>query len=109
KYPIVITATCYTAAFDTPADVESIGMKLVNKKDGGAIAVIGTPHRSMLMYDLQFMRTIIKYLADRNCKTLGDAFVSAKQEIKFREILEPVTLLGDPSLDITFLQQTAGE
>ncbi len=103
KYPIVITATCYTTAFDTPADEESIGVKLVHRKEGGAVSVIGTPQRSLLEHDLLFMKTIIGYLFEAKCQTLGDAFIRSKQEIKYRDIMESVTLLGDPSLDTSWL------
>jgi hypothetical protein len=98
KYPIVVGATCYTGAFDMAGDKQSIGMKLVNKRKGGAIAVLGTPHRSNLYHDIVFARTFIKEILSGDCATIGDAFQKAKISIGNRIISESMTLLGDPSL-----------
>ncbi len=99
-YFITLTATCYTAAFDLVAEKESIGMTLLHKKNAGAIAVIGTPNRSAMHFDLQFLREMLPYVRDTAYPRFGDAFVKAKTDINIREISESLTLLGDPSLDI---------
>lgn len=103
KYPIILTATCYSGAFDTPADEQSIGMKLINQRKGGAIALFGTADKSQYLVDVTFIDKFFEVLNNNSSKRLGDIFVNAKAQVQSELTLEGMNLLGDPSLDISYL------
>jgi hypothetical protein len=112
KLPLFITATCDFAPFDDPA-VLSAGEILLNKPDGGAIALMTT---TRLVYqdqnrdmNLNYMIAGFKPMENGEYPTLGDAFRLSKNmryvsyvgtfaAANFRKF----ALLGDPALPLAF-------
>lgn len=112
KLPLFITATCDFAPFDDPA-VVSAGEVLLNKPDGGAIALMTT---TRLVYQDQnremnenYMFTGFEPKANGEYPSLGDAFLLSKNlryvtyvgqyaAANFRKF----ALLGDPALPLAF-------
>ncbi|HOZ51850.1 MAG TPA: type IX secretion system sortase PorU [Chitinophagaceae bacterium] len=112
KLPLFITATCDFAPFDDPALV-SAGEILLNKPDGGAIALMTT---TRLVYqdqnrdmNLNYMSSGFKRLPNEQYPTLGEAYRISKNlryvtyvgsfaAANFRKF----ALLGDPALPLAF-------
>ena len=112
KLPIMVTATCDYAKFDDPAYV-SAGEMLINKPNGGAIALLTTT-QLVYAYENRIMNEDFldvffrKYTG--NWPTFGDGFRYSKNETydnsgsaestlaNFRKFV----LLGDPALTPAF-------
>lgn len=112
KLPLFITATCDFAPYDDPG-VLSAGEILLNKGDGGAIALMTT---TRLVYqdqnrdmNLNYMYTGFKPMSNGQFPTLGDAYRLSKNlryisyigtfaAANFRKF----SLLGDPALPLAF-------
>lgn len=103
KMPIMITATCDFSRFDNPA-LQSAGEKLINKGDGGAIALVTT---TQVVYALPNQRFNSAYLRVQFTKkdaggwhSFGDAFRIAKNSVLDVTGLNSrkFALLGDPAL-----------
>lgn len=112
KLPLFITATCDFAPFDDPS-VVSAGEILLNKSDGGAIALMTT---TRLVYqdqnrdmNLNYMYKGFRPMANGQYPGLGDAYRLSKNlrymtyvgtfaAANFRKF----ALLGDPALPLAF-------
>ena len=112
KLPLFITATCDFAPYDDPAIV-SAGENLLNKPDGGAIALMAT---TRLVYqdqnremNLNYMEVGFKPMSNGKYPSLGDAYRLSKNlryvsnvgtfaAANFRKF----ALLGDPALPLAF-------
>lgn len=112
KLPLFITATCDFAPFDNPA-IQSAGEILLQKRDGGAIALMTT---TQLVYadqnrimNLNYMMTGFKPMANGKNPTMGDAYRLSKNLRYVNSIDEyaasnfrKFALLGDPALPLAF-------
>ncbi len=112
KLPIFITATCDFAPYDDPAII-SAGEILLNKADGGAIALMTT---TRLVYqdqnremNLNYMDQGFKPMSNGQYPSLGDAFRLSKnmRYVSFIGTFEAANfrkfaLLGDPALPLAF-------
>lgn len=100
KLPLIITATCEFGKFDDPL-ITSGGEMLLNKGNGGAIALLTTtrPVFSQTNFRLnnQFYRNVFKK-ENGNYLRLGDIFKFTKNNSLSGPINRNFSLLGDPSL-----------
>ena len=112
KLPLFITATCDFAPYDDPA-VVSAGEILINKPNGGAIALMTT---TRLVYqdqnremNINYMNEGFKPMSNGQYPSLGDAYRLSKnlryvsyigtfEAANFRKF----ALLGDPALPLAF-------
>ena len=104
KLPLFITATCEFGKFDDPL-ITSGGELLLNKGNGGAIALLTTtrPVFSQTNFRLnnQFYLNIFKK-NDDEYRRLGDIFVDTKNNSLSGPINRNFALLGDPSLKLIY-------
>lgn len=110
KLPLFITATCDFAPFDNPAYV-SAGETLVNKPDGGAIALMTTTQlvfadKNQIM-NANYMKKGFSKSVNGKYPNLGDAFRLSKN-MTYASFVDENTaanfrkfaLLGDPGLPL---------
>lgn len=110
KLPLFITATCDFAPYDDPSIV-SAGEILINKPDGGAIALMTTT-RLVFQYQNQemnknYMRSGFSRMTNGQFPSLGDAYRLSKN-IKYSSTTgsfdannyRKFVLLGDPALPL---------
>lgn len=102
KYPITLTATCFSGTFDNSLKILGIGEKLLRSPKSGSIAVMGTAWRSRFDSDFRFSQEILKKIFYEHYTILGNAFLDVKREINNEEVSESFILLGDPTLKISF-------
>ena len=104
KLPLFITATCEFGKFDDPL-ISSGGELLLNKDNGGAIALLTTtrPVFSQTNYRLnnQFYKNVFTKI-DNNFRRLGDIFRDTKNNSLSGPINRNFALLGDPSLKLIY-------
>ena len=104
KLPLFITATCEFGKFDDPL-ITSGGELLLNKGNGGAIALLTTtrPVFSQTNFRLnnQFYKNVFKKNNDEY-RRLGDIFVDTKNNSLSGPINRNFALLGDPSLKLIY-------
>ena len=104
KLPLFITATCEFGKFDDPL-ITSGGELLLNKGNGGAIALLTTtrPVFSQTNFRLnnQFYKNVFKK-NDDEYRRLGDIFVDTKNNSLSGPINRNFALLGDPSLKLIY-------
>jgi hypothetical protein len=100
-FPIMFFSSCSAAPFDK-SELNSIGEQAMFLAHGGAIAVIASPRENFKNYIERIQADFVASLVtqnETNNKTIGDAFLYAKQRAKntsgFRFVL-----LGDPALRI---------
>ncbi|HRP89771.1 MAG TPA: type IX secretion system sortase PorU [Edaphocola sp.] len=107
KLPIFITATCDFGRFDNPTK-QSLGMDIVMKRDGGAIAALTTTEQVYPSPNELLNKVYIQYQfgkkPDGKYRTFGDAFRVAKNfanisggvgnQLNSRKFV----ILGDPAL-----------
>ena len=104
KLPLIITATCEFGKFDDPL-ITSGGEMLLNKENGGAIALLTTtrPVFSQTNFRLnnQFYKNVFR---KENGKYLrvGDIFKFTKNNSLSGSINRNFSLLGDPSLTLIY-------
>ena len=104
KLPLIITATCEFGKFDDPL-ITSGGEMLLNKENGGAIALLTTtrPVFSQTNFRLnnQFYKNVFR---KENGKYLrvGDIFKFTKNNSLSGSINRNFSLLGDPSLMLIY-------
>ncbi|HTO15281.1 MAG TPA: type IX secretion system sortase PorU [Edaphocola sp.] len=107
KLPIFITATCDFGRFDNPTK-ESLGMDIVLKRDGGAIAALTTTEQVYPGPNELLNKVYIQYQFGKKTngqyRSFGDAFKEAKN---FANLSNGVgnqmnsrkfVILGDPAL-----------
>lgn len=107
--PVVFSFTCLNGLFTHPK-VESMAEALLFQPEGGAVSVLA-PTSLTLPDDQSFLiDSLGKNLVKRPALTLGEAFLSAQQQIPLenqgiREVLETFLLFGDPALNIGWASQ----
>ncbi len=104
KLPLFITATCEFGKFDDPL-ITSGGELLLNKNDGGAIALLTTtrPVFSQTNYRVnnQFYNSLFTR-ENENFLRLGEIFRRTKNKSLSGAINRNFSLLGDPSLQLSY-------
>ena len=103
KLPLFLTATCEFGKFDDPL-ISSGGEMLLNKDNGGAIALLTTtrPVFSQSNYRLnnEFYKNV--FVRDESYMRLGDIFKNTKNGSLSGPINRNFALLGDPSLTLNY-------
>ena len=104
KLPLFITATCEFGKFDDPL-ITSGGELLLNKNNGGAIALLTTTRpvfsQSNFRLNNQFYKNVFNKV-DNDFRRLGDIFVETKNNSLSGPINRNFALLGDPSLKLIY-------
>ncbi len=105
KYPIVFTATCFSALYDAPihgmSRVDSgVGIYFVQAPGKGAIALIGHVGKVDVADAHRFNRFILNELANGSGPRLGDLFLAAKAAFP-QDRYSGIALIGDPALVVT--------
>ena len=104
KLPLFLTATCEFGKFDDPL-ITSGGEMLLNKDDGGAIALLTTtrPVFSQTNFRLnnQFYKNVFNKVNGEYLR-LGDIFRITKNKSLSGPINRNFSLLGDPSLKLSY-------
>jgi hypothetical protein len=107
--PIVLSFTCLNGLFTHPK-VDSMAEALLFQPEGGAVSVLA-PSSLTLPVDQSFLEhALVVNLEKRPALTLGEAFLSAQQQIPLdspgsRDVLETFLLFGDPALHIAWPTQ----
>lgn len=109
RLPLMVTATCDFAPFDNP-NFNSLGEQLLNRKEGGAIALMTTTRAvfafSNLVMNSNYFRLAFQPGAGGKMPTLGEGAMLAKNETyaNFGDIINnrKFQLLGDPALTLAF-------
>ena len=108
KLPLIITATCEFGKFDDPL-ITSGGEMLLNKGNGGAIALLTTtrPVFSQTNFRLnnQFYRNVFKK-ENGNYLRLGDIFKFTKNNSLSGPINRNFSLLGDTIINAYFFSMS---
>lgn len=108
KLPLIITATCEFGKFDDPL-ITSGGEMLLNKENGGAIALLTTtrPVFSQTNFRLnnQFYKNVFKKQNGKHLR-IGDIFKFTKNNSLSGPINRNFSLLGDPSLMLIYPSYT---
>ena len=104
RLPLFVTATCEFGKYDDPL-ITSGGEMLLNKENGGAIALLTTtrPVFSKTNFKLnnQFYKNVFKKVNGKHLR-LGDIFKSTKNNSLSGSINRNFSLLGDPSLMLNY-------
>ncbi len=104
KLPLIITATCEFGKFDDPL-ITSGGEMLLNKENGGAIALLTTtrPVFSQTNFRLnnQFYKNVFSKENGEYLR-IGDIFKLTKNNSLSGSINRNFSLLGDPSLMLIY-------
>ena len=103
QLPLVISMTCYTAAFD--GNKNSLAEELLRSENGGAIAVIGATSIGLLDGDYALNLEIFDVIFNGHTENLGAIFAQAKTQFlinspSFLDLAEVFTLLGDPATQL---------
>ncbi|MDD3737777.1 MAG: type IX secretion system sortase PorU [Lentimicrobiaceae bacterium] len=97
--PIFVTGTCSFAPYDDPAIV-SAGELLINKANGGSVALFTTARATFGPPNLAFITKLFQKAFDPDSAhffRLGDYIKHAKQEEFYSENSKKIVLLGDPA------------
>ncbi|GMW02237.1 MAG: hypothetical protein AMXMBFR84_33730 [Candidatus Hydrogenedentota bacterium] len=105
KYPIVFSATCFSALYDEPSPVgetgqagkSGIGVYLLEARRKGAVALIAHVSRANVADAQAFNSRVMDELANYRVERLGDAFLEAKRQFAMPN-MHGMVLLGDPAL-----------
>jgi len=107
-YPIVISMTCFTCAFEEPGR-SCLGEELLKAKGKGAIAVWGASGVGWVWNDFYLVSELLDVLLNNKHLTLGQAIAEAKTSYlaKYRtpqasSMVNQYNLLGDPALRLPF-------
>ena len=104
KLPLFLTATCEFGKFDDPL-ITSGGEMLLNKGDGGAIALLTTTRpvfsQTNFRVNNQFYKNVFKRDGGGYLR-LGDIFKLTKNNSLSGSINRNFALLGDPSLKLSY-------
>ncbi|MDK2973060.1 MAG: hypothetical protein PWP23_2815 [Candidatus Sumerlaeota bacterium] len=106
---ITYGGTCYTNKFDIES-AGSICLRLLAKENGGAVASVSTAYRMTMTDATNFQDAFARSLYDERHETLGEAYVAAFETVNLTaDATATMVLLGDPSMDIRGLHNSAGE
>ncbi len=104
QFPLFITATCEFGKFDDPL-ITSGGEMLLNKENGGAIALFTTTRpvfsQSNFRLNQKFYENVFKKNEGKHLK-IGDIFRITKNKSLSGPINRNFSLLGDPSLSLSY-------
>jgi hypothetical protein len=108
--PVFMTATCEFSSFDQPSPDElSAGVRILQKPDGGAVALYTTTRLAWsgtnLTLNENFMRNVFKPDSQGNYPRLGDLIRLAKVQSDGNVQpwrLKNFVLLGDPSMQMAY-------
>lgn len=105
KLPLFITATCQFSRYDNPR-LNTVGERLIQKTDGGAIALMTTV-RLVYANENEAMNSAIwqhffELHPNGSHLTLGEVIQRAKNTISGTENNRKFTLLGDPALILNY-------
>ena len=100
QLPLVISMTCYTAAFDGTKN--SLAEELLRSANGGAIAVIGATSIGLLDGDYNLNFELLDVIFRGHTQNIGAIFAQAKTQFLinspgFLDLAEVFSLLGDPA------------
>lgn len=95
--PMVFGITCFNNNFDNPSPRNCIGEKFLLKRDGGAIACLGTSGYSLIENDKVFCTDLFSGFFTQKMQRIGDAFFYASQITTLNEDALMYILLGDPA------------
>ena len=104
KLAMIFTATCSFSRFDDPERTSAGELALLNS-NGGAIALFTTVRLVYAGENFRLNKAFYEALLDENLPdvpTLGDLFMFTKNKIGLSVNSRNFTLLGDPSLQISF-------
>jgi hypothetical protein len=108
RYPVVYAATCFTTLFDAPFSKgggyekhgdNGVGIYMVEKERGGAVAVIGSCSKVSVGAANTFLFAMLSAAGDSETGRLGDAFLQAKIG-RTSNSYHGISLIGDPSLRV---------
>ena len=108
KLPLFITATCEFGKFDDPL-ITSGGEMLLNKSNGGAIALLTTTRPVFSKTNFRLNNQFYKYVfkkQDGEYQRLGDIFKNTKNNSLSGSINRNFALLGDPSMKLAYPSYT---
>ena len=103
QLPLVISMTCYTAAFD--GSKNSLAEELLRSANGGAIAVIGATSIGLLDGDYNLNIELLDVIFRGQTQNIGAIFAQAKTQFLinspgFLDLAEVFSLLGDPATQL---------
>ncbi|MBP3738090.1 MAG: type IX secretion system sortase PorU [Muribaculaceae bacterium] len=104
--PIVTTACCDVARYDSPS--RGIAETMFHQPDGGAIALLTSSRSVKAQYNDELNRAFVTAMftpdADGNFRTLGEAYMQAKQYKGKTEEPNKMSflLMGDPAIRFNF-------
>lgn len=104
KLAMIFTATCSFSRFDDPERTSAGELALLNP-NGGAIALFTTVRLVYAGENFRLNKAFYEALLDEDLPevpTLGDLFMFTKNKIGLSVNSRNFTLLGDPSLQISF-------
>jgi len=109
-YPVVVTWNCEAAYYyDADPALKSLGEEIIFKKDGGAIAFLGSTTQTTPPAQLKLAQNFFSSLSSLATKPydgtrLGDLLYSAKIATGSgsyeRDVINSFVILGDPSLQL---------
>jgi hypothetical protein len=107
RYPFITSMTCFTGDFS--GSVQSLGEVLVNQKDGGAVAFMGSSSVGWVTTDYYFIRNVMETASASPGLTIGEVLQQAKtrfavaneNDLTLSE-MHQYNLIGDPALRLTF-------
>ncbi|MEM7391168.1 MAG: C25 family cysteine peptidase, partial [Verrucomicrobiota bacterium] len=103
KLPMMTAMTCIIGRFSVPG-FDSVGEDLVNRSNGGAIAVWAPTGLSLNHNATRLNRAFVGYLFSEDEPVLGDGVRQAMQLYSTSEhgsfMLQIYTILGDPALKL---------
>ena len=103
QLPLVISMTCYTAAFDGTKN--SLAEELLRSANGGAIAVIGATSIGLLDGDYILNIELLDVIFKGHTQNIGAIFAQAKTQFLinspgYLDLAEVFSLLGDPATQL---------
>ncbi|MFT4032316.1 MAG: type IX secretion system sortase PorU [Siphonobacter sp.] len=106
--PLLLTATCAFGRYDDPGTVSGAELALLNTR-GGSIGLLTTTRpvfsSTNLLLSLAFMKYVFEPI-NGQMPRLGDVFRKTKNASLAGRVNRNFTLLGDPSMQLNYPQDT---
>lgn len=102
KSPVVFAASSKSALFDTNSEELTLGESWLLMPQKGAISYIGQTFTDDIYFEYPYYRKMMEWLLNNKDQRLGDAFVGAMKNFNSDDYSISTTLLGDPSLKVSF-------